>query len=66
MRWSQKFLLDLKRAYDPMSANSYQKVGFGADQMIIKFKQGFKQMDINMIEGCFKDTKKRILIIDQE
>ena len=64
IKWCQKFLIDLKRAYDPMNVNSYQKTGFGADQRIIKFKHGFKEMEFNMIEGRYKSSGKRIIIID--
>lgn len=64
IRWAQKFLVDLKRAYDPIGVCTYMKTGFGADQKIIRFKQGFKEMDFNMIETCFKRTHKRLIIID--
>ena len=67
IRWCLKFLVDLKRAYDPVSISSYQKTGFGADQKIIKFKQGFKEFEFNMhIESRYKMSGKRIIIIDQE
>jgi len=67
LKWAQKFLVDLKRAYDPLRGNAdYQKTGFGADQRIIKFKHGFKELEFNMIEGRYQMSRKRIIIIDQE
>ena len=37
IKWAEKFLIDLKRAYDPFHSQ-YEKTGFGVNWQIIKFK----------------------------
>ena len=63
--WAQKFLIDLKRAYDPVGSG-YEKIGFGLNWQIIKSKQGFKEIEVNMLDDIYQDCSNRLIIIDQE
>ena len=65
IRWAQKFLNDLKRADDNIGYQ-YEKVGLGLDWQIIKFKQGFKELNASILEDSFVCSKKRLIVIDQE
>lgn len=44
-KWASKFLVDLKRCYEPPGQFHYEKTSFGANWQIIKFKQGFKELE---------------------
>ncbi len=65
VKWAEKFLIDLKRAYDPFHSQ-YEKTGFGVNWQIIKFKRGFKELECNILEDSYSCSAKRLIIIDQE
>ena len=63
-KWASKFLVDLKRCYEPPGQFHYEKTSFGANWQIIKFKQGFKELEQHFIEDRYLKCDKRIIIID--
>jgi len=64
LQWAQNFLVDMKRAYDPVG--SYVKTGFGLNWQLIKSKKGFKELNVMQIQDVITESKKRVFIFDQE
>ena len=63
-RWTHNFLVDLKRAYDPLG--SYIKTGFGLNWQLIKAKREFKELDSGLMAHTYHNSKKRLFVIDSE
>lgn len=65
LKWAMKFLVDLKRSYDITNC-LYEQIGFGLNWQFIKYKSGFKEIEVNMLDDVYRSSKKRVIIIDQE
>jgi trehalose-6-phosphate synthase len=65
LRWAQKFLTDLKRS-DDHAHYTYEKIGHGRDWRIVKFKQGFRELKPEIMENIYTQSRKRLIVIDQE
>jgi trehalose 6-phosphate synthase/phosphatase len=65
-KWAQKFLIDLKKAYDPAPIAQYLKIGMGLKWFFIKSKQGCKELNVSILEDHYLRSKKRLIMIDQD
>lgn len=65
LKWAMKYLVDMKRCYDQGNC-LYEQIGFGLNWQFIKYKSGFKEIEVNMLDDVYRSSKKRVIIIDQE
>ena len=54
----------MKRSHDPVG--QYERIGLGLNWQIIKSKQGFKELEIPILEEAYQDCKRKVIMIDHE